>query len=440
MLRIRTRPLAASLLAILVAGLVLSSSAFAIKTLALSSGAFSFEVAPGETGKGEVTVINDGDEDIKVMVYVADVKISETGEQEYVLPERSGAAIMSSPSTWMRVYMPEDSKAVGNTPYLELKPGQRIPVRFDFSPPRNATPGDHNVVMFFEMFDFLPESAGSASQVTGRIGARVQLRVTGDYIEKIDIRPFEVPAFVVGNSVPYKFTVNNTGNVNERLSGLVSLLDRSKREVISSPVASDTPVYAASSLQMSGEVTSVASVIGPHTVEARFQYLQQGAATPTEAVASATVWMIPLWLIIAVAAVVVLLVVWATVRGIRRRGPKGPRGRDRAADVAPVSGTDTGSGSPTADPSAAAPVSPPVPPSEDYRYDAEQDAFVRVTPQAAPVVQAPIPAVETPAHTSTDATPAPSATSPVAPDAAPAESAESGPEQDALQLDFGGDE
>lgn len=396
----RGRSLArASLLLVCVAlavSIVAPSAAFAEKTIALSSGSFSFEIDPGQTGSGEVVVINDGDEDIKVLVYVADVEISDTGEQSFPLPEREGANLLSSPATWMRVYMPEDSKAVGNTPYLELKPGQRVPVKFDFTPPRDANPGDHNIVMFFEMFDFLPESAGSASQVSGRIGARVQLRVKGQFVEKVEVRPFEVPAFQIGNSVPYRFTITNSGNVNERLSGTVSLLDRNEREVVSAEVASDTPVYAGSSLEISGEVTSVVSVIGPHTVEVLLQYLPQGASTPEEVVVTRTVWMFPLWLLIAVAASLFALVIWIGWRAARkRRGPGGP--------------THTAA---------------PVPPADDDSYyDPDREA---------PGVTAPSASVARPATDAHSAPGAPSA-SDVRPEAHAPSVAEN---QDALQLEY----
>jgi len=403
------RRLAVILSIALAVSLVVPSSALAEKTLALSSGSFAFEIAPGETGSGEVVVINDGDEDIKVLVYVADVEIDETGEQTYVLPERQGAAMMSSPATWMRVYMPEDSKAVGNTPYLELKPGQRVPVKFDFSPPRNATPGDHNVVMFFEMFDFLPDSAGSVSQVSGRIGARIQLRVTGEYVENVDIRPFEVPAFQIGTVVPYKFTINNTGNVNERLTGMISLLDRNQAEVIASDIASDTPVYAGSSLEVSGEVTSAASVLGPHTVEVRLQYLKQGATSPTDVVATRTVWMIPMWLVLVVGGLALALVFWLIVRAARKRGPK-PLAPEAEYFESP----------------APAPVATP---AEGFRYDSERDTIVSAAPGSAPVSQ--------PAATPDSALRAPSAEPEQAPATQPgAETTD----HDTLQLDFGPDE
>lgn len=310
-------------LVVLAFALVFASTALAEKKIALSSGSFAFEVSPGQTGDGEIVVINDGDEPIKVLVYVADVEIDEAGEQSYPLPSRDGASLLTSPASWIRVYMPADSKSVGNTPYLELDVGERIPVKFDFSPPANATPGDHNVVMFFEMFDFAPDSGGTATQVTGRIGARIQMRVLGEYIEKLEVRPFEVPAFKVGTVVPYRFTLRNEGNVNERVTGTVTLLDRNEREIASAEVASDTPVYARAQLEFEGSVESVTGLFGRHIVELRLVYPPIDGTTPVEVVEQREVWMVPVWALIAAGVLVFVLAVWGAKRlvtGGRTRG------------------------------------------------------------------------------------------------------------------------
>ena len=210
------------------------SSAVATKTIALSSGTFAFEVAAGETGTGEIVVINDGDEPIKVLVYVADVVIDEKGNQTYPPPERQGAELLTTPASWFRIFMPADSKSVGNTPYLELDPAERVTVKFDFSPPAGTAPGDHNTMIFFEMFDFAQESGGSSAQITGRLGARVALRVEGELVEKMEVRPFEVPAVRMGTLIPYSFTVANGGNTNKPIVATVTLLDRNEKEIASS--------------------------------------------------------------------------------------------------------------------------------------------------------------------------------------------------------------
>lgn len=294
--------------------------AYAVKTVALSSGSFAFEVEPGQSGEGEIIVINDGDEPIKVLVYVADVAIDEDGAMTYPLPERQ----TGTPASWFRVFMPADSKSSGNTPYLELAVDQRVPVKFDFSPPAGSAPGDHNMVMFFEMFDFADDVEGSAVQVAGRIGARIALRVNGEVIEKMTVRPFEVPAFRVGTEVPYRFVVTNGGNLNKGIEAWVTLLDRNEKEVASSQVASETTVLARSNLAFAGGLETVAGRFGPHTMEVRVQYSEEGAEFPTEIIEQRTIWLVPVWLLIVVAVLVFLLAIWLAVRLTR-----GPRSRAR---------------------------------------------------------------------------------------------------------------
>lgn len=338
---VRARLLPLTLVALFATSMLVPSSALAKKTLALSSGTFAFEVAPGKTGQGEVVVIDDGDEPINVLVYAADVQIDDKGAQTYPLPQRQGASLITSPASWFRVYMPADSKSVGNTPYLQLKPGQRVPVKFDFSPPPNASPGDHNVVLFFEMFDFGGQGEGSVAQITGRIGARVAVRVSGDVVEKLEIRPFDVPAIKVGTKVPYAFTIRNGGNLNKTVTVDVTLLDRSEREVVASQVASETTVYASSNLEFTGQLDTVAGRLGPHKVEVRVRYLPDGSNVPREIVEQRDVWLVPLWLTVTVAVAIFVLAVWSVYRMGRRsaerrtsRGePRSSRSGRRARDT-----------------------------------------------------------------------------------------------------------
>jgi len=123
--------------ALLAAAFVLAipAPAFAERTIGLSSGTFEFTVEPGQSGKGEVIVSNDGDEPLKALVYVSDLEVSETGEQTFTTPDRQNVTSLATPATWFRIYMPTDSKSVGNTPYLELEPGEKIPIAFEFLPP-----------------------------------------------------------------------------------------------------------------------------------------------------------------------------------------------------------------------------------------------------------------------------------------------------------------
>lgn len=284
----------AALIALAMVFSALPSTARAEKTIGLSSGSFAFTVDAGATGDGEVVVSSDGDEPIKVLVYVADVEIDEAGEQTFNPPQRQGASLVSTPASWFRMYMPEDSKSVGNIPYVELDAGEQLPIRFDFTPPVGTPAGDHNVVILFEMFDF-STAEGSNAQVSGRLGARIALRVAGEAISKLSIRPFVVPAFSIGGEIPYRFVANNQGNVNQRIHATVSVLDRAEEIVAASIVTTDTAVFPRSGNEFRGSVSAPGTAIGPHIVEVRIQYGADGQGQPAEQVSQSTVWLIPLW-------------------------------------------------------------------------------------------------------------------------------------------------
>lgn len=309
--------------------------AFAEKTIGLSSGTFEFTVEPGQNGEGEVIVSNDGDEPLKALVYVSDLVVSETGEQTFTTPDRQNITSLLTPATWFRIYMPADSKAVGNTPYLELEPGEKIPIAFEFSPPPGTAPGDHNCVIFFEMFEFAGETEGTGAQVSGRLGTRVALRVNGQVVEKLTVRPFEVPGFVIGREVPFSFVVKNEGNLNKRVEVTAQVLSRSQTAVAQSVVATDTTIFPNSGREFTGSLVTGGSGIGPHTVEVRLQYMQDGAQLPSELIETRSVWLIPLWLVVLVGFIVVYALGYLVYRVMRRRGPRQPREPEAPSDPKP---------------------------------------------------------------------------------------------------------
>lgn len=331
MSRARRAPRAASfmrlvsVLALTLALVAIPGTAVAEKTIGLSSGTFAFEVEPGDTGEGEVIVSNDGDEPLKALVYVSDLQVSETGEQSFIVPERQGAALLTTPATWFRISMPADSKSVGNTPYLELEPGEQIPIRFEFSPPAGTAPGDHNVVIFFEMFEFASDTEGSGAQVSGRLGTRVALRVNGQVVEKLTIRPFEVPGFVIGREVPFRFVVRNEGNLNKRVEVVAQVLARGQTAVAQSVVATDTTIFPGAGREFTGSLVMSGAGLGPHSVEVRVQYFEDGAQLPSELVESLSVWVLPLWLVVLAGFIVVYSLGYLVYRARRGSGPNKSR-------------------------------------------------------------------------------------------------------------------
>lgn len=296
------------------------ASAYAERTLALSAGSFAFEVDPGQEKSGEVVVINESDEPIRVLVYTSDQIIDEEGEITYKTPDRDDPDFARRPTSWVRIQMPAEARAIGNTPYLEMAPGQRIPVKFVFQPPLNAAPGDQNVILFFEMFDMPEGTEGAITQVRGRIGSRLQMRVTGEHIERMSIRPFIVPGFVIGNQIPFDLTLRNEGNLDQRLSVAVVLFDRNDVEIARSEPHLASVVFAGSNRRLQDEIASDRQLFGPYNVQAEvYRVDEEGKIIeqPEQLLENRSVWVIPLWAVVALGAAVLILLargVWHVLR------------------------------------------------------------------------------------------------------------------------------
>ena len=341
------RALLGALFACVVA-LAVPAPALATKTLGLSSGTFKFSVSAGDTVGGEVFVVNDGTEPLKVLVYAADQRVDAKGDVSYTAPSRADLASQQNPSTWAKVSMPADSKSLGNIPYLELTPRQRVPVKFSFTVPPGVAPGDHNVVIFFESFELPKQGQGAQSLVSGRLGARVTLRVKGVVVEKLDIRPFEVPAFVIGSEIPYRFVVRNTGNVDRRVVGQATLLDRSDNQIAAQTPIKARLVFAGEQLEASGTLVADKQPWGPHAVsldvipvDDNNKPLASGKDTITEA---RRVWLIPLWLVVAVGVILTLGVgnlVWSAAVRAAARGQNKTREPSHEPPTTPSGGRPT---------------------------------------------------------------------------------------------------
>jgi hypothetical protein len=325
-MRVRVLRFARALVAtaLLLSTLLLApSSALAVRTLGLSAGTFRFDVDAGQKASGEVTVMNDGTEPLKVMVYASDQRVDAKGSVSYQTPTRADLQSLSLPSSWTTIKMPTNSKALGNIPYLELKPKARVPVKFSITVPSSVPPGDHNVLIFFEAFE-TPESGQST--VAGRLGARVTLRVKGEFVRKLEVRPFNVPAYVIGGEVPFDFTVRNTGNLDQRVGARVLLLDRTGNEVQRKTVIDGLAIFADTNHEATGTLLADKMPVGPFQVRIDVSPVDDtGKATDSGAntiTQSHEVWLIPYWLIVLVVVVVILIfvsIIWAIASASARR-------------------------------------------------------------------------------------------------------------------------
>lgn len=329
------------LLIVVAASLVFPAPATAKRTLGLSAGTFEFNVAAGQTGSGELLVTNDGDESLKVMVYAGNQTVDAKGNTRYTVPSRDSRDFLTSPASWLRVTLPTSSKSVGNVPYLELKPGEKIPVKFSFEIPQGVAPGDHQVLLFFEMFQFPGEAKPVTSNISGRLGARIRLRVQGQIDERIEVRPFSIRDVVIGDTAPYSFVIRNNGNLDKLMSAKLTAVNGDDADVASSQAVTETTVYARSMIERTGTMQLAKLGLGRYTMRLEVSYAKEGQGgqqIPTSIVKEHVIWLVPLWLAILVIVLAGSLLMWAAWRialaQARRRASAPPRRRRRISGKA----------------------------------------------------------------------------------------------------------
>jgi hypothetical protein len=310
---------------VVVAGLLSPTPALAVKTLSLSTGTIQLSLPAGASGGGSITVANTGTEIIDALVYVADARIDAKGMPVYDRPKAGAAPVAHSPATWVGLQMPPEAKTIGQTPALHLKAGEQTVVSFTETVPPNARPGDHNAVVFFEMFEPDPTStSGAVSKVTGRIGARIVTKVQGQIRDSLVVTGFQMPGFVIGDSAPYSFTVVNDGNVDKRYSATLGLASGQPSVVASNGVA-----YAGDHGAYSGVVSLKGAPIGPGTAVllVKHQLVARDSSASAEVIKEVRqerqVFVVPWWLVILVVAIVAIALLWLTwfftMRGRRRK-------------------------------------------------------------------------------------------------------------------------
>jgi hypothetical protein len=317
---------------VLSVALLVPSSAVAVRTLGLSTGTFEYTVAAGQKGNGEVTVMNSGDEPLQVLIYAANQKVDAKGQTQYVVPSPEDTSAIANPASWLRLKIDAEQKSFGNTPYVDLKPGQRISVRFEFEVPAGVPPGDHQIMLFFQMMAGEAPKDSSGTAVSGRLGSRIRIRVKGDIVERLEVRPFAVRSFIIGDAIPYTLLIRNGGNIDKAVTGRIVLLDGNENELESSTIATDTTVFAGSNIELSGSIGEKKSRLGRYTARFEMKYPKEGsdAGVPEVIIKDRSVVIVPMWLAVALILVFGGLALWISWRMSVRTAERRIR-RTRAA-------------------------------------------------------------------------------------------------------------
>jgi hypothetical protein len=332
----------AALAIVCAAVLALAGVALAERTIGLSSGTVELALAPGQQANDSLIVYNTGDEPFKALLYTSDVIYDEEGIPSYERPTGAAGEFLTSPASWIRLRVPDTTKIVANTPYIEMEPGQEFTVDYEIVVPSNAPPGDYNAIVFFEMFEFTDEGETNISRISGRIGARVHVRVVGAIQDDLRVGPFAIRTFVLGDSVLYTLDVENAGNVDKTYRASIEILDASGAVRDQALVASETVVYAQNIREHTGTIELQEATLGKFTARAVVDYEREtgdeaGTRVPETLTFERTMWVVPVWLAIAAVALVGGLAIWlswrqakrAAARSVEREAGSGTRGARR---------------------------------------------------------------------------------------------------------------
>lgn len=251
--------------------LLTASPAFALRKISLTPALFEFSAPAGAELSNTFLIENEGDEDIShVFVYSTNVKVDENGKEVYRLPLPE-EQVINSPASWVYIKVPDPTKIIGNFPFLSLKKGEARQVDFVIKIPENAPPGDYTTIVFFEARK--PETAGQiATQVGARVGCRIRIRVQGEIFEDLSIKNIKVRKFAIGNSVPYEFSLVNSGNVDAPGSVSIRISKGSGEPFFEKVLQKKTYLYAKSNLDYLGDVKVNNLGFGFRNFEVNFKY------------------------------------------------------------------------------------------------------------------------------------------------------------------------
>ncbi|HSD56442.1 MAG TPA: hypothetical protein VLA92_04805 [Candidatus Saccharimonadales bacterium] len=174
--------------------------------LTISPTSIDKQIAPGGSYKGEVLVINQGDDSFAYKMYASPYSVSGEEYKPYFTPVKGAVDV----TKWITF----DSN--GST----IKPGSQNTIPVTISIPKGIGAGSYYAALFAET-----EDKGASGVITRkRVGTVVYIRVTGNATEKGGVDSWNVP-FMQQDPFKAALKLDNTGSVHYQASVKVTVSD-----------------------------------------------------------------------------------------------------------------------------------------------------------------------------------------------------------------------
>lgn len=270
-----------------VVGIVSPAAYAASGGLTISPTSADVKLKPGESYKGEMLVINQGELDVSYKVYATPYSVSGEEYKPYFTPVKGAVDI----TKWFTF----------GTTGSHLKIGSQDTIPYTVTVPKGTGAGSYFATIFAET-----EDKGNAGVITRkRVGMVVYLRVLGDAIEKGSISSWSVPWV---QEAPFKADIKmaNEGSVHYHAKVTVRVSDLFGGVKLT---YTRDPVVLPQKVRSIPVVWENGATFGLFKVEGDVQYLGKTEKLPTRLVfiASLPMRLVTIGMLAAFIAIVAIL-------------------------------------------------------------------------------------------------------------------------------------
>jgi hypothetical protein len=209
-------------------------------TLALSPIIMEVKVDPSSSKPQKITVINKSKKAQGIRIYA----------QNFFASDEFGGMTFNNSSS--SSYTAKDWLNFQKT-NLVLAPQGQENLIFTIQPPKEAEPGGHYAVIFFEPIKSSEFGQNSSLGITGRVGALLFITVNGQILEKGRVLgaqssdkcsgvscSFKTKKFREWGPVPFEFRFENTGNIHVKVKGKIEIYNLFRQKIAEIPVDEKT--------------------------------------------------------------------------------------------------------------------------------------------------------------------------------------------------------